>query len=101
MLEYKALMIMDNAVYNSLCRYVVWLVAKLKYASVKPSTLQSLERGEKTEIDIFNGYFAEKGDEYNVPTPVNHKLTEMIHEIERGERKITSDNLEEFRGVIF
>lgn len=101
MLEYKALMIMDNAVYNSLCRYVVWLVAKLKYANVKPSTLQSLERGEKTEIDIFNGYFAEKGDEYGVPTPVNHKLTEMIHEIERGERKITSDNLEEFRGVIF
>ena len=42
-----------------------------------------------------------KGDEYGVPTPVNHKLTEMIHEIENGERKITSDNLEEFRGVIF
>lgn len=101
LLDYKALMLFDNEVYNSICRYVVWLVSKLKYADVKPSTLQSLEKGEKTEIDIFNGYFAKKGEEYGVPTPVNSKLTEMIHEIENGNRKITMDNLEEFRGIIF
>ncbi|MGN1418394.1 MAG: ketopantoate reductase family protein [Acutalibacteraceae bacterium] len=100
-LEYKALMIANNKVYNSLCKYVVWLVSKIAYADVKPSTLQSLEKGEKTEIDIFNGYFAQKGDEYGAQTPVNHKLTQMIHEIENGERKITPDNLEEFRGMIF
>ncbi|MCM1364241.1 MAG: ketopantoate reductase family protein [Faecalibacterium sp.] len=101
MLNYKMLMLFDNEVYNSMCRYVVWLVSKLKYADVKPSTLQSLEKGEKTEIDIFNGYFAAKGDEFSVPTPVNHKLTEMIHEIEEGKRKITPENLEEFRGTLF
>ena len=28
-------------------------------------------------------------------------VTEMIHEIERGERKITPDNLAEFKGVLF
>ncbi|MCM1544409.1 MAG: ketopantoate reductase family protein, partial [Ruminococcus sp.] len=96
LLNYKLLMLFNNEAYNSLCRYVVWLVSKLKYADVKPSTLQSLEKGEKTEIDIFNGYFAAKGDEFGVETPVNHKLTAMIHEIENGERKITMDNLEEF-----
>lgn len=101
LLEYRMLMLMDNKPYNEICRLVVKLVAKLKYADVKPSTLQSLERGEKTEIDIFNGYFAQKGDEYGVATPVNHKLTEMIHEIEKGEREITPENLEEFRGIIF
>ena len=74
LLEYRLLMLMDNAPYNALCRFIVKLVAKLKYADVKPSTLQSLERGE---------------------------LTEMIHEIERGERKITPDNLAEFKGVLF
>lgn len=101
MLEYRALMLMDNAVYNSMCRYIVWLVSKLKYKDVKPSTLQSLERGEKTEIDIFNGYFVKTGAQYGVETPVNKKLTEMIHEIENGERKISLENLEEFRGMLF
>lgn len=100
LLEYRMLMLADNAVYNSMCKYVVWLVAKAKYADVKPSTLQSLERNEMTEIDIFNGYFATKGNEYNTPTPVNTKLTKMIHEIENGERKITPDNLDEFKGMI-
>jgi len=101
MLNYKMLMLADNAPYNACCRYVVWLVSKLKYASVKPSTLQSLEKGEITEIDIFNGYIAKLGEENGVETPVNSKLTAMIHEIEKGERKITPDNLEEFRGMLF
>ena len=80
---------------------MVWLVSKLKYASVKPSTLQSLEKGEITEIEIFNGYIAKLGRDYGVETPVNTKLTAMIHEIERGERRITPDNLEEFRGMLY
>lgn len=101
MLNYKMLMLADNAVYNACCRYVVWLVSKLKYSSVKPSTLQSLEKGETTEIEIFNGYIAKLGNDFGVETPVNTKLTAMIHEIERGERKITPDNLEEFRGILF
>ncbi len=101
LLNYKLLMLADNAPYNAICRYVVWLVSKLKYASVKPSTLQSLEKGEITEIEIFNGYIAKLGRDYDIETPVNTKLTAMIHEIERGERKITPDNLEEFRGMLF
>ncbi|MBR5497475.1 MAG: ketopantoate reductase family protein [Clostridia bacterium] len=101
LLEYRLLMLMDNAPYNAICRLIVKLVAKIKYADVKPSTLQSLERGELTEIDIFNGYIASKGSEFSVSTPVNTKLTEMIHEIERGERQITPDNLDEFKGILF
>lgn len=100
LLEYKMLMLMDNKPYNAMCKLVVRNVAKIAYADVKPSTLQSLEKGEKTEIDIFNGYFAQKGKEYGVPVPVNTKLTEMIHEIEDGKRPITPDNLVEFEGMI-
>ena len=94
-LEYKMLALGNNKIYNSLCKFVVMMVGKL-YSDVKPSTLQSLEKGDLTEIDILNGYFATNGDKYNVPTPVNHKLVEMIHQIEKGERKMTSDNLSEF-----
>lgn len=101
LLEYRMLNLMDNAPYNAICRFVVKLVAKLKYADVKPSTLQSLERNEMTEIDILNGYFAENGKAYGVDVPVNTKLVEMIHEIEKGERPITPDNLDEFKGMLF
>lgn len=95
MLEYKMLALGNNKIYNSICKFVVLMVGKI-YSDVKPSTLQSLENGEKTEIDILNGYFSTNGDKYAVPTPVNHKLVQMIHEIEEGSRKMTSDNLSEF-----
>lgn len=94
-LEYRMLALGNNKVYNGICKAVVGMVGKL-YSDVKPSTLQSIEAGEKTEIDILNGFFVENGKKYGVPTPVNTKLVDMIHEIERGERKLTSDNLAEF-----
>ena len=95
MLEYKMLALGNNKYYNACCKLVVRMVGKL-YADVKPSTLQSLEKGELTEIDILNGYFVENGNKYGVATPVNTKLVEMIHEIEQGKREMTSDNLAEF-----
>lgn len=94
-LEYRMLALGNNRIYNSICKFVVMMVGKL-YSDVKPSTLQSLEKGDLTEIDVLNGYFATNGDKYGVDTPVNHKLVEMIHQIERGERKMSSDNLAEF-----
>lgn len=100
LLDYNLLMLGDNKIYNAICKGVVLLVGKSKYSSVKPSTLQSLERGEKTEIDIFNGYFSRMGKKYNVKTPVNDLLYKMIKQIESGERSITADNLEEFKGLI-
>ena len=99
-LNYKLLMKADNKVFNAFARRLVWIVAKA-YGNVKPSTLQSLEHGEKTEIDIFNGYFVRKGAEYGVDVPVCQKIVDMIHEIEDGKREMTPDNLEEFRGLAF
>lgn len=95
MLEYKLLALGNSKLYNSICKFVVMMVGKL-YSDVKPSTLQSLEKGELTEIDVLNGYFVENAKKYGVAVPVNTKLVEMIHEIERGERKMSSDNLAEF-----
>ena len=60
---------------------------------VRPSTLQSLEKGRPTEIDIMNGYISSKGREYGVPTPVNDSLTAIIKEVEAGRRPLTKKNL--------
>lgn len=67
----------------------------IKSGKVHPSTLQSLEKGKKTEIDIMNGYLAAKGNEYGVPTPVNSWMTETIREIENGTRPISVGNIRE------
>lgn len=97
LLEYRMLMLMDNAVYNFICTMVVKMVSKAKYKDVRPSTLQSLEAGQKTEIDIMNGLISQYGRENGVPTPINDKLTQMIKEIENSERKICMENLAEFK----
>ena len=68
-----------------------------KSGSVRPSTLQSLEKGRKTEIDIMNGYISSEGRKCGVPTPLNDLLTSMIKEIEDGKRIITPDNFEELK----
>ncbi len=95
-LEYRMLALSNAKWYNSIVKIVVRMVGKL-YSDVKPSTLQSIEAGEKTEIDILNGFFVTNGDKYGVDTPVNDMLVKMIHEIEEGKRKCTPDNLAEFK----
>ena len=95
LLNYNLLMILDADWYNKAAGILVKMVVKAKYKDVRPSTLQSLERGELTEIDMFNGYIAKHAAGNNVPAPVCDTLTRMVHEIERGERKICVDNLKE------
>jgi 2-dehydropantoate 2-reductase len=70
-----------------------------QYADVKPSTLQSLERGRETEIDYLNGYVVRKANEVGVRVPINTAIVRMINEIERGERKIDMANLDELIGI--
>jgi 2-dehydropantoate 2-reductase len=63
------------------------------YRRLRSSSLQSLERGRKTEIDWFNGYIQRRGAETNVPTPVNTRVVAMVKEIESGQRRIDIGNI--------
>ncbi|MFW9915733.1 MAG: ketopantoate reductase family protein [Candidatus Thorarchaeota archaeon] len=60
---------------------------------VKASSLQSLERGRKTENDFLNGYITAKGKELGVATPINSKITRLVKEIETGKRHFAPENL--------
>lgn len=73
-------------------RHLTIRVIGMKYRKLKSSSLQSLERGRKTEVNIYNGYIASKGRELGVATPVNEQLTRMVGEIEQGKRKIDPGN---------
>ena len=61
--------------------------------------LQDLERGLKTEVDVINGAVVQKGREYGLDTSLNARVVEMMHDMERGERRPGKDALEELRGL--
>jgi 2-dehydropantoate 2-reductase len=48
----------------------------------KTSMLQDVEAGRKTEVEMFAGKVISLGRQYNVPTPVNQRLFDLIKEIE-------------------
>jgi 2-dehydropantoate 2-reductase len=47
------------------------------------STLQSIQRGRPTEIDYLNGEIVELGERYGEVTPLNGRIVELIHQVER------------------
>lgn len=95
-LNYNLLLISESNVYKKICKKLVSIVGK-KFGLVRPSTLQSLDRGEKTEIDIFNGYISKNGKKYGVPTPVNDQIYDFIKKIENGEAKSSMSNLAQIK----
>ncbi len=48
------------------------------------STLQSIRRGQATEIDFLNGAVVAAARAAELPSPVNTAIVEMVHEVERS-----------------
>jgi len=67
--------------------------------ATKASMLQDLEKGAKTEVDVINGGVVERGREYGVETPLNERVVELMHSMERGERRPGRDVFEELRAL--
>jgi 2-dehydropantoate 2-reductase len=59
----------------------------------RPSMLQDVTKGRRTEIEYLDGYVAQKGRELGIPTPACDTITELIKKVERGELKSESDNI--------
>ena len=75
-------------------RYESWVEAVIAfYGDVKPSMLQDFERGRKTEIDFINGYVVTLGHASGVPIDMNTKITDLVHQVERGDLQPTPDRM--------
>ena len=61
----------------------------------RPSLLQDLLKGRRTEIDYLNGYVVQKGQEVGVSTQLNQIIVELVKKVERGELKPNPLNLKE------
>jgi len=59
--------------------------------ATKASMLQDLERDLKTEVGVINGAVVDRGREHGVETPVNARVVELMHAMERGERRPGQD----------
>ena len=70
--------------------------------ATKASMLQDLERGAKTEVDVINGGggVVERGKEHGVETPFNERVVEIMHAMERGERRPGRDVFEELQALV-
>ena len=76
------------------------LEVAMDYAgATKASMLQDLERGAKTEVDVINGGVVQRGREYGVETPLNARVVELMHFMERNERRPGRDSLEDLRAL--
>ena len=71
-------------------------IAIRKHALLKASMLQDIEKGKLTEVDAINGVVSTYGRKVGCPTPMNDKVVEIIHRIEKGELKPSFDNLSLF-----
>ena len=84
--------ISGNGFVANLKRHLMIRFIGFKYRRLKSSSLQSLERGRKTEVDYFNGYIVRNAQQYGVNVPVNARIVDIIHEIELKRRGISVDN---------
>ncbi len=59
------------------------------------STLQSIRRGRPTEIDYLNGEIVQLGQKIGVSTPLNAKMVELVHGVERTRQFLSTENIQE------
>jgi 2-dehydropantoate 2-reductase len=85
----------EGTVFSHMERHLLIRIIGFKYRRIKSSSLQSIERGRRTEIDYLNGYFCERGRQHGVPTPINDAVVRMVKEIEAGQRRMTPENLKD------
>ncbi|AZI44888.1 ketopantoate reductase family protein (plasmid) [Deinococcus psychrotolerans] len=57
-------------------------------------------RKRTTEVDAQLGWVVHFGEQHAVPTPLNARLIELIHEIEQGTRELGRGNLTDLRGLM-
>ena len=55
----------------------------------RPSMLQDIEQGKRTEVDALTGFVSEQGKKLGVPTPVCNTLSGIIHFMELHHKKIS------------
>ena len=86
----------NNALKRAFSFFIIPIAIR-KHAKLKASMLQDLEKGKLTEVDAINGAVSAYGRKVGFPTPMNDRVVEIIHRIEKGELQPSFENLQYFK----
>lgn len=75
-------------------------IALKKHRDIEPSMLQDLKKGKPCEVDAINGVVCDFGKKYNVKTPINDRIVEVIKKIQNGELKAEKKNIHLFDDLL-
>ncbi|MDR2552284.1 MAG: ketopantoate reductase family protein [Treponema sp.] len=76
-----------GGLWSALRARILLPLAVRNHRRIKSGMLGDLDRGRKTEIDAINGEVSRWGTKYAVPVPLNNAVVDLVHAIERGERR--------------
>jgi 2-dehydropantoate 2-reductase len=83
----------DNKLQEKFAMFLLPFAIR-KHRATKSGMLHDLDSKKCCEIEYINGVVSEWGKKYNVLTPYNDRIIEIVHSIERGECKYNLKNLE-------
>ncbi len=69
------------------------IMTKLSPTPLPGSILQSIKRGRPTEIDYLNGEIVSLGKRFKVPTPLNTKIADLVHQVEKEHKFYLPEDL--------
>lgn len=69
------------------------IMSKLSKDPLYGSILQSIKRGRMSEIDFINGEFVHLAEARGLKAPLNKKLVEMVHQVEKEHKFLTKEEL--------
>jgi 2-dehydropantoate 2-reductase len=79
---------------------LIWLAARRRPRQ-RSGMLQRLVAGRPAgQVDDLNGAVVKAAGEVGLKAPLNARLRELVHAIERGEEKIGPDQLERLQGAV-
>lgn len=71
-----------------------------KHRDIIPSMLQDLRNGKPCEIEAINGVVVEWGQKYNIPTPINSKIVEVVKKEQDESLPLSKENILLFDNLI-
>ena len=85
-----------HSAFKKKISFMIIPLAIKKHALLKASMLQDVEKGIPCEIESINGTVCEFGKKYNVPTPFNDKVVEIVKKFETKELGPSFENVKLF-----
>ena len=75
-------------------------IAMKKHKNIIPSMLQDLKNGKPCEIEAINGVVVDYGKKYNVATPINARIVEIVKKQQDKQLPLSKENLALFDDLL-